>query len=90
MEQTLANGWSRNVLTLMIESEAHRRTGKAVGNFDRQLPAPQSDLVQQMLKDPYIFDFLTLDEPFYERNSKPNSSVNSKRSCRNSAEPQSG
>jgi predicted nuclease of restriction endonuclease-like (RecB) superfamily len=67
MEQTLANGWSRNVLTLMIESDAHRRTGKAVSNFDRQLPAPQSDLVQQTLKDPYIFDFLTLDEPFYER-----------------------
>jgi len=67
MEQTLANGWSRNVLTLMIESEAHRRTGKAVSNFELQLPAPQSDLVQQTLKDPYIFDFLTLDEPFHER-----------------------
>lgn len=67
MEQTLANGWSRNVLTLMIESDAHRRTGKAVSNFDQQLPAPQSDLVRQTLKDPYIFDFLTLDEPFHER-----------------------
>ncbi len=67
MEQTLANGWSRNVLTLMIESEAHRRTGKTVSNFEQQLPAPQSDLVQQTLKDPYIFDFLTLDEPFHER-----------------------
>jgi predicted nuclease of restriction endonuclease-like (RecB) superfamily len=67
MEQTLANGWSRNVLTLMIDSNAHRRTGKAVSNFEQQLPAPQSDLVQQTLKDPYIFDFLTLDEPFHER-----------------------
>lgn len=67
MEQTLANGWSRNVLTLMIESDAHRRTGTAVSNFDQQLPAPQSDLVRQTLKDPYIFDFLTLDEPFHER-----------------------
>lgn len=67
MQQTLANGWSRNVLTLMIESHAHVRQGKAVGNFDRLLPSPQSDLIQQTLKDPYIFDFLTLDEPFRER-----------------------
>jgi predicted nuclease of restriction endonuclease-like (RecB) superfamily len=67
MEQTLANGWSRNVLTLMIESDAHRRTGKAISNFGQHLPAPQSDLVQQTLKDPYIFDFLTLEEPFHER-----------------------
>lgn len=67
LEQTLANGWSRNVLTLMIESDAHRRAGKAVSNFEQRLPAPQSDLVQQTLKDPYIFDFLTLDEPFRER-----------------------
>jgi predicted nuclease of restriction endonuclease-like (RecB) superfamily len=67
MEQTLTNGWSRNVLTLMIESQAHRRSGKTVSNFDQLLPSPQSDLVQQTLKDPYIFDFLTLEEPFHER-----------------------
>lgn len=67
MEQTLANGWSRNILTLMIESQTHRRAGKAVSNFTQQLPSPQSDLVQQTLKDPYIFDFLTLAEPFHER-----------------------
>ena len=67
MQQTLANGWSRNVLLLMIKSEAHRRQGKAITNFDRLLPAPQSDLAQQTLKDPYIFDFLTLEEPFHER-----------------------
>lgn len=67
MEQTLANGWSRNVLFAMIQSEAHRRQGRAVTNFDRRLPAPQSDLARQALKDPYIFDFLTLAEPFHER-----------------------
>lgn len=67
MEQTLANGWSRNVLLLMLKSEAHRRQGKALSNFDRLLPAPQSNLVRQALKDPYIFDFLTLEEPFHER-----------------------
>lgn len=72
MHQTLANGWSRNVLLMMIKSEAHRRQGKALTNFDRLLPSPQSDLVQQTLKDPYIFDFLTLEEPFHERELETN------------------
>ena len=67
MEQTLANGWSRDVLSVMIKSDAHQRQGQAITNFERLLPAPQSDLVQQTLKDPYIFDFLTLQEPFHER-----------------------
>lgn len=67
MEQTLANGWSRNILALQIDARAHARHGKAVSNFAALLPAPQSDLAQQTLKDPYIFDFLTLTEPFHER-----------------------
>jgi predicted nuclease of restriction endonuclease-like (RecB) superfamily len=67
MEQTLAHGWSRNVLALQIDAQAHARHGKVVSNFAKLLPAPQSDLVQQTLKDPYIFDFLTLTEPFNER-----------------------
>jgi predicted nuclease of restriction endonuclease-like (RecB) superfamily len=67
MHQSLTHGWSRNVLGLMIENGAHRRRGQVVNNFDLHLPAPQSDFVQQALKDPYIFDFLTLTEPFQER-----------------------
>ena len=67
MAQTLANGWSRNVLAVQIDARAHARHGKAVSNFAALLPAPQSDLAQQALKDPYIFDFLTLTEPFQER-----------------------
>ena len=67
MEQTLANGWSRNILAMQIEAKAHARHGKARSNFALTLPAHQSDLVQQTLKDPYIFDFLTLTEPFLER-----------------------
>lgn len=67
MQQTLANGWSRNVLTLMIDTQVHRRSGKAVTNFEQSLPSPQSDLARDALKDPYIFDFLTLTEPFQER-----------------------
>lgn len=72
MAETLANGWSRNVLLAMIQSQAHRRKGKSITNFDRLLPAPQSDLVRQVLKDPYIFDFLTLEEPFHERELETN------------------
>ena len=67
MQQTLQQGWSRNVLRLMIKSQVHLRQGSSVNNFARSLPEPQSDLVQQSLKDPYIFDFLTLTEPFKER-----------------------
>ncbi|MBM4023825.1 MAG: DUF1016 domain-containing protein [Planctomycetes bacterium] len=67
MRQVLTQGWSRNVLGLMIDSDAHLRQGKAITNFDQQLPPAQSDLATQALKDPYIFDFLTLEEPFHER-----------------------
>jgi predicted nuclease of restriction endonuclease-like (RecB) superfamily len=67
MEQTIANGWSRNILAMQIEAQAHARQGKARSNFSITLPPHQSDLVQQTLKDPYIFDFLTLTEPFHER-----------------------
>lgn len=67
MEQTLVNGWSRNILSMQIEAQAHARQGKARSNFAATLPEHQSDLVQQTLKDPYIFDFLTLTEPFQER-----------------------
>ena len=67
MEQTIQNGWSRDVLGLMIKSGTHKRQGKTVANFNLTLPDPQSDLARQSLKDPYIFDFLTLTEPFNER-----------------------
>ncbi len=67
MHQSLACGWSRNVLYLMVTSEAHARQGKPLTNFKELLPSPESDLVQQALKDPYIFDFLTLEEPYHER-----------------------
>ena len=61
------NGWSRNVLLMQFQTEIHLRQGKAASNFSLRLPSPQSDLVQQALKDPYLFDFLTLTEPFHER-----------------------
>lgn len=56
------HGWSRNVLEMQMESRLHERQGKASNNFRATLPAPQSDLAQQLLKDPYNFDFLTLSQ----------------------------
>jgi len=65
--KTIEHGWSRNVLVHQIEGDLHRRQGKALTNFERTLPAPQSDLAQQVLKDPYNFDFLTLGQGTHER-----------------------
>ena len=67
IRQTIANGWSRSVLELQIESQAHLRVGAAQTNFSRTLPNPQSDLAKELLKDPYTFDFLGLLEPTNER-----------------------
>jgi predicted nuclease of restriction endonuclease-like (RecB) superfamily len=66
-QAALRHGWSRAVLTVQIESQAHRRMGKALTNFAQTLPPPQSDLAQQVLKDPYTFDFLTLSAEARER-----------------------
>jgi predicted nuclease of restriction endonuclease-like (RecB) superfamily len=65
--KTLEHGWSRAVLTVQIESDLHGRQGKAISNFAGTLAPPQSDLAQQSLKDPYLFDFLTLHDDAVER-----------------------
>lgn len=65
--KTIEHGWSRAVLTVQIESDLFGRQGKAISNFAGTLPSPQSDLAQQALKDPYLFDFLTLQEDAVER-----------------------
>src|ERR1017187_5408814 len=64
---TIQHGWSRNVLVHQIEAGRRHRQGKAVANFDRTLPSPQSDLAQDITKDPYNFDFLTLGDDAHER-----------------------
>jgi predicted nuclease of restriction endonuclease-like (RecB) superfamily len=65
--KTRENNWSRDVLALQIKSNLFERTGGSVSNFKNTLPDPYSDLAQQTLKDPYVFDFLTLSEGFKER-----------------------
>lgn len=66
-QQVIAQGWSRDTLSAMIKSRSHERQGAAVTNFASRLPTGQSELAGQLLKDPYLFDFLTLEEPFHER-----------------------
>ncbi len=69
-EQTLLHGWSRTILELQIESGLYDRQAeneKKITNFAEHLPQPQSDLARDMLKDPYKFDFLTLQDKAHER-----------------------
>lgn len=63
----IEHGWSRDVLTIQIETGYLKRVGKAVNNFQRTLPPPQSDLAAQTLKDPYSFEFLELTGEVTER-----------------------
>lgn len=67
VSQTREHGWSRNVLVAQVERGLYHRQGRAVSNFSRTLPAPQSELAQQLLKDPYTFDFLSLGTEAQER-----------------------
>lgn len=63
----IQNGWSRPVLAMQIDTQLHKRQGAVISNFSRTLPAPQSELVQQTFKDPYVFDFLTITHDAVER-----------------------
>lgn len=72
LQKTLTQGWSRNTLAMMIDARLHERQGLSTSNFAVRLPVPQSDLVREALKDPYLFDFLTLEEPFHERELETN------------------
>lgn len=67
IQQTIEYGWSRNILVHQIESGLYQRSGGAITNFDRALPKPQSELAQQLVKDPYHFDFLSLGKEAQER-----------------------
>ena len=63
----IQHGWSRNVLIHQMDTRLIDRQGQATTNFDRSLPAPTSELAQQLLKDPYTFDFLSLHDEALER-----------------------
>lgn len=65
--KAIEHNWSRNVLVMQIETNARARSGQAITNFTERLPAPQSDLARESLKDPYRFDFLGLTDDAQER-----------------------
>lgn len=60
LQQTIKNNWSRSVLEYQIETNLYQRQGKAITNFSATLPQADSDLANEILKDPYHFDFLML------------------------------
>jgi predicted nuclease of restriction endonuclease-like (RecB) superfamily len=69
-QQTIKNGWSRTILEMQVESGLYERQGissKKISNYQQHLPASQSDLANEILKDPYNFDFLTIQGPAHER-----------------------
>ncbi len=61
--KTIENGWSSNALASQIQSRLMERTGKSVNNFPVALPPADSDMADQIFKDPYLFDFLGTDMP---------------------------
>lgn len=67
IQKTIEHGWSRSILVHQIELRLYHRQGKATTNFERTLPKPQSELAEQVLKDPYNFDFLSLGDKAWER-----------------------
>jgi predicted nuclease of restriction endonuclease-like (RecB) superfamily len=66
-QRAIQHGWSRNTLNIHIETHLLEREGKAVTNFEERLPAPQSDLARESLKDPYRLDFLGVGQEADER-----------------------
>jgi predicted nuclease of restriction endonuclease-like (RecB) superfamily len=67
VSKSIEHGWSRSVLVHQIESGLINREGKSISNFPATLPKPMSELAQQTVKDPYIFDFLSLTSEYTER-----------------------
>lgn len=70
VQKTLENNWSRAVLLNFLETDLYERQGKAITNFSQTLPAIESDLAQEITKDPYNFDFLTIREKYDEKELK--------------------
>ncbi|MCR5697606.1 MAG: PDDEXK nuclease domain-containing protein [Marinilabiliaceae bacterium] len=70
VHKTKENNWSRAVLLNFLDTDLYEREGKAITNFKATLPALDSDLAQQMTKDPYCFDFLTLSQQYSEKELK--------------------
>ena len=69
-QKTMENSWSRDTLLNFLDTRLYERQGKAVSNFQLTLPRPQSDLAQQITRDPYLFDFIAIRERYDEKELK--------------------
>lgn len=67
INKTIEGNWSRRMLNDYMESGLYSRQGNAITNFSDMLPSPQGDLTQEILKDPYNFDFLTMRKGYDEK-----------------------
>ncbi len=70
IQKTIENGWSRSILRVQLDSNLYERQGKAINNFELTLPKENSDLAKQLTKDPYNFNFISLDNDFSEKELK--------------------
>jgi predicted nuclease of restriction endonuclease-like (RecB) superfamily len=66
INETIKNNWSRSVLAIQLKQNLFERQGKSINNFDKTLQTSQAQLANQLLKDPYNFDFLTLESKVHE------------------------
>jgi len=66
-KEALENGWSRDIFSLQIEKQLYKRIGSAPTNFNKTLAQPTSDIAQQTIKDPYLFDFVAMRKKAHER-----------------------
>ena len=67
VHKTIEGNWSRSVLLNMLDTGLYEANGQAISNFSSTLPVPQGELARETLKDPYVFDFLTMRESYNER-----------------------
>lgn len=81
VKKVIENNWSRAVLMNFLDTNLYERQGKAITNFEKILPDIQSDLAQEMTKDPYNFDFLTFRQNYDEKELKDALMENVKTFC---------
>ena len=67
VRKVIENSWGRDMLLNFLGTDLYERQAKAITNFSKTLPALQSDLAQQVTKDPYVFNFLTMTDNYNER-----------------------
>lgn len=70
VQQTIKNNWSRSVLLNFLDTDLYERHGKSVNNFDVSLPKEDSDLSTELIKDPYNFNFLSMNKKYTEKELK--------------------